>query len=143
MNRVRLIATVAAPALLVLASAAGNVPAATASPVPMTYHGTPGAAARLAHSAGISGLRAVHMALTARQRARATAFRSPAGPDPAAVGPKVRAPEVGASAVTRAQTAGDGHGVSIVHAFNGLSQLDDQDFSAPIRRLRRLTRVCV
>jgi len=131
MRRVPMIATVAAAAAaaaLILPPAIGST-AATSGRAPMTYHGIRGSAHRIAHAASISRLQVVHGALSARQRSRIGAFRSPAGADPAALATGARAPEVRATGAAPMRPGGGGTFVS--HSFNGVSQLDSQTLAGP------------
>ncbi len=132
MRRVPMIVTAAAAAAtaaLILPPATGSIAAATSSRAPMTYHGIRGSAHRIAHAASISGLHVVHESLSARQRSRMRAFRSPAGAYPAALATGARAPEVRATATAPTRPADDG--TFITHAFNGVSQLDSQTLAGP------------
>jgi hypothetical protein len=137
---------------LALASTAGAaalvgaaVPAASAAPVAArvvvvkatspasgsaTYHGTAGHAARVARSAqGMSGLHAVSPSLGTAGKNRVIQFRSPGGPYPAHRGLSGPAAKVNASAVISAASIAGASGGSVLHKFNGLSDVDSNNLN--------------
>ncbi len=128
MKRVSLIAVLAAFCCLVLAPGPGSLATAASIQGSATYRGTPSFAARLARSAGASNLHAVSGAHAAQRRGRLIPFRSPAGSSPStSAGRRLRAPEVSASVSTGAALSAAHPEPSVIHAFNGLSQLDSQN----------------
>lgn len=117
----------------VLLPASGSLAAAAGSRAPglATYHLTRGHAMRLALAPhGVSGLRAVTSAPGTRARGLLVPFRSPGGSAPSTRSAAARAPQVSAAA----RIAGSAHtsgrlGASVVHSFNGLSDLNSDNLN--------------
>ncbi len=129
MKRVSLLAVLGVLCYLML-PASGSLAAATGPRAPrlVTYHATSGHAVRLAQaSRGVSGLRAVNSAFSARARGLLIPFRSRGGSAPAARAAGRPAPKVGATASIARAPAGRHDGAFVARAFNGLSQLNSQN----------------
>ena len=138
MTRFRLAAVLGFASSLILLPVMGSVTAAAASTGAastgaastgtVTYHGTPGTAARVTHAAGVSALPKVASAFRNEGPLMFTPVRPGASSGPAA------APKASASAavtgVTRDPVTGTGHGAaSVIHKFNGLSNVNSDSLN--------------
>ncbi len=131
MKKVSLAAVLGLFGSLVLLPATGSLAVAAASTGPAAYHGTAGSAARVTQAASVSGLPKLASAFRNEGPLMFTALR-PGGPSSASA---AAAPKVSASAaVTNPAAAGSvsgGHpGGSVIHEFNGLSDLNSDSLNA-------------
>jgi hypothetical protein len=124
MKGFRLAAVLGFSCSLALIPATGSLTAAAASTGPAVYHGTPGSAARLTHAPDVSGLPKVASAFRNEGPLMFTALR----PGGASSGSAAAAPAASAVAgpAARSLSRGGNGGSSVVHAFNGVSNLNSE-----------------
>jgi hypothetical protein len=136
MKRFPIVTVLGITCTLILLPAAGSVAVAAASTGPVTYHGTPGSAARLAQVPAVSGLPRVLSAFRNKGPTMFTALRPAAASAPSAHA-AAQAPDVNANMTVKgaagaAPAAGSGRGpsgLSVTRKFNGLSDLDTDNLN--------------
>lgn len=108
------------------ATAAMAAPAGQAAASPVTYHGTPSHATRVAKAShALSHLPVVRPRLSATARGRIVGFRSPAGSNPATHSARAQASRVASNGPVAAASVTNGTASATVqHRFNGLSDAD-------------------
>lgn len=134
MKRVSLVGVVGVLSYLVLVPASGSMAATAAvhAANPVLYHATTrGHVTRLGLSTrGMLHLPAVKTRLGVKGGAgRVITFHSPGGPFPANKSSRGQATKIGAQASVPASTISGSTGASVVHKFNGVSNLDSDNLN--------------
>ncbi|MDX6335019.1 MAG: hypothetical protein QOG05_2359 [Streptosporangiaceae bacterium] len=127
MTRFRLGAVLGFSCALALIPATGSLAAAAASTGPAAYRGTPGSAARMTHAPDVSGLPKVASAFRNEGPLMFTALRAArASSGSAAAAPAMSANASVSSPAAVSVSRGANGGVSVVHQFNGVSNLNSE-----------------